>query len=450
MQDAHDTTLTGHPGHNLMYAIISQRFFWPNLSRDVRRFVRNCDDCRSSVIWRERRQGLLKPLPIPDQKWREISIDFIVGLPVSKHCTNLMVITDRLGKGVILTPLARIDADTVAEHFLWVFVPYHGIPTAIVSDRGTNFVGHFWKRLCQLLRITRRLSTAYHPETDGATERKNQDIELFFRIFTNHAQDDWHDLCPLAALSINNRESSTTNVSPFFLDHGYNCEPWDFPAKLTGDHTSRSPIQRAEAIVAKMRDGVEHAKVAMAAAQQLQEETANRRRDPAYHYKVGDLVWLDLRHVRTDRTSKKLDARSAKFKIIERIGSHAYRLDTPPGIHNVFHTMLLRPASTNPFPSQTTTEHRPGPIIVGDDEEYEIEAITNERWHRTYGRQYQVKWLGWSRRTWESEDSLVDASALDGWREYHAPVTPPVPAREGGNVTGQALETHSDDATLSS
>jgi hypothetical protein len=87
---------------------------------------------------------------------------------------------------------------------------------------------------------------------------------------------------------------------------------------------------------------------------------------------------------------------------------------------------------------------------VGDDEEYEIEAITNERWHRTYGRQYQVKWLGWSRRTWESEDSLVDASALDEWREYHAPVTPPVPAREGGNVTGQALETHSDDATLSS
>jgi hypothetical protein len=139
---------------------------------------------------------------------------------------------------------------------------------------------------------------------------------------------------------------------------------------------------------------------------------------------VGDLVWLDLRNIKTDRISKKLDARSAKFKIIERIGSHAYRLDTPPGIHNVFHTMLLRPAATDPFPSQKTTENRPGPVIIGDDEEYEVEAITNERWHHTQGRQYQVKWTGWSRRTWEREDALEDATALDVWRRHHTPIKP--------------------------
>jgi transposase InsO family protein len=424
LQEAHDSTLTGHPGKNTLYGIVSQRFYWPSLSEDTRRFTRNCDLCRSSMIWRERRQGLLKPLPIPDRKWQEISMDFIVDLPLSDGCTNLLVITDRLGKGCILTPMATITTSATAETFLCYFVAYHGLPRAIVSDRGSQFVGRFWKRLCQLLRINRRLSTAFHPETDGSTERKNQDVELYIRIFANHAQDNWARLTPMAALALNNRESSATNVSPFFLDHGFNLEPWDLPQDLSPDYVGRSPIKQAEAVIAKLRDAEEHAKVAMAASQQLYEDTANQRRDPAHHYRVGDLVWLDLRNIKTDRISKKLDARSAKFKIIERIGSHAYRLDTPPGIHNVFHTMLLRPAATDPFPSQKTTENRPGPVIIGDDEEYEVEAITNERWHRTQGRQYQVKWTGWSRRTWEREDALEDATALDVWRRHHTPIKP--------------------------
>lgn len=433
IHEAHDSVLTGHPGWNVLYGIVSRRFFWPSLSQDIRRFVRNCDDCRSSQVWRERRRGLLKPLPIPDRLWQEISMDFIIDLPLSKGCTNLLVITDRLGKGVILIPMERIDVDSVTHALIRYYMPYHGLPRAIVSDRGSNFVGHFWKRFCQLLRITRRLSTAYHPETDGSTERKNQDVEFYLRIFTNHAQDDWADLCPMAMLALNSRESSVTNTSPFFLEHGYDSEPWDLPSTLTYESSERSPVQRAEAVIAKLRDARDYAKVAMAAAQQRYEENTNRRREPAYHYRVGELVWLDLRNIKTDRSSKKLDARSAKFRILEQIGSHAYRLDTPPGIHPVFHTGLLRPAATDPFPSQPTPEDHRGPIIVGDEEEYEVEGITGERWHGTRGRQFQVKWAGWRRTTWEDEDSLEDVAALDVWRRTHEPVDPPVRRpRRGG------------------
>ena len=114
----------------------------------------------------------------------------------------------------------------------------------------------------------------------------------------------------------------------------------------------------------------------MAAAQEGQEEYANRHRQAAPAYQVGQKVWLDLRNIKTNRPSKKLDARHAKFTVLEKIGSHAYRLDTPPGIHNVFHTYLLRPAADDPFPSQKQTDWQP-PAIINDEgeEEWEVERI---------------------------------------------------------------------------
>ena len=185
IQEAHDSMLTGHPGREGTAAVLSRQFFWPNMLRDVRRFVRNCDVCRRMKAWRDRRQGFLKPLPIPDRLWREISVDFVTELPQSDGCTNLIVITDRLGKGVILEPMRTIEAKDVARIFLRTFYRQHGLPAAIVSDRGPQFVGTLWKRVYQLLKIVRRLSTVYHPETDRATERMNQTIETYLRTFVN-------------------------------------------------------------------------------------------------------------------------------------------------------------------------------------------------------------------------------------------------------------------------
>ena len=183
MREAHDSRIVGHPGKNTMYGIISRTYYWPNLSTDVGRYIKNCEACGSSRVWREKRQGLLRPLPIPERTWSEISMDFITGLPESHGCTNMMVITDRLSKGAIFIPMRSIDTEAVVEAFKRFYMAHHALPAAIVSDRGEQFVGHMWKRLCSVLRIRRRISTAWHPETDGSTERMNQEIELFFRIF---------------------------------------------------------------------------------------------------------------------------------------------------------------------------------------------------------------------------------------------------------------------------
>lgn len=418
LQETHDSTITGHPGRDVLYALLSRRFYWPSIASDVRRFAGNCDRCGSSRVWRDRRQGLLKPLPIPERKWREISMDFIQELPMSAGCTNLLVITDRLGKGVILEPCDKIDAPTIARKFIRIFYAYHGIPSAIVSDRGNQFVRDFWSRFCELLKITRRLSTAYHAETDGSTERMNTTLEAYLRVFCTYAQDNWAFLAPMAMLAINNRDSASIGMSPFFLDHGYHVEPLDLPEDLPDHENPRTPAQRAEAIVSKMKSAQDLANATMAAAQQTQERNANKYRDPAPEFRPGDKVWLSLRNIKTGRPSKKLDALNAKYTVLEKIGSHAYRLNTPPGIHNVFHTMLLRPARTDPFPSQRVTDHQPPPQLVGGEEEFSVDYIVDEKVvRRGRGRQhlYLVKWTGYDRPEWTDARNMEDTLALDEW-----------------------------------
>jgi hypothetical protein len=414
IQGTHDSRACGHPGRDSTGAILARQYFWPRMYEDVRRFLRNCDACGASTPWRERRRGFLKPLPVPDRLWSEISMDFVTDLNPSQGRTNILVVTDRLGKGVIFKGLKDIKVETVAKWFVREYYSQHYIPRAIVSDRGSQFVSLLWARICQLLQIVRRLSTAYHPETDGSTERMNSTMEDYLRTFCNHGQDDWYDLLPSAQIAIMGRDAASTGVSPFFLEHGWYIEPLELQLEPTRRTKSQSPIQRADTIVQKLQTAREWAQASMAAAQQRQEEATNRHRQQAYSFKPQDKVWLDLRNIRTDRPTKKLDAKHAKFTVTEVIGSHSYRLDTPPGIHNVFHSNLLRPASLDPLPSQVQTDAQPGPHIVEGDAEYEIDKILQEKLVKRK-RRFLVKWTGYARATWEPEDALLDTAALAAW-----------------------------------
>ena len=143
------------------------------MTQDVRRFVRNCNTCGKSKIWQEQKHGLLKPLPIPECIWSELSIDFITGLAPSKDLTSIMVVTNQLSKSVIAMPMKETHAIDLVQMLLEHIFQDHGLPTAIVSDRGTQFVSMLWTEVCQLVKIIQRLSTAFHPKTDGATERAN-------------------------------------------------------------------------------------------------------------------------------------------------------------------------------------------------------------------------------------------------------------------------------------
>src|SRR6266480_2122984 len=452
-QRTHDSILTGHPGRDVTLATLSRRFFWPGISQFVRKFCNNCDVCGRTTVWRDKRWGLLKPLPIPNQVWREISMDFITGLPPAQGTgeTNCLVIVDRFSKGVMFEPVSDMSAEGTANTFIKRFYQYHGLPSAITSDRGSQWVNAFWKRVCQLLKIERRLSTAYHPETDGSTEQKNQVLEAYLSAFIAYTQEDWAEYLPSAELAINNRNAASTSISPFFMMHGYNVDPIQIDEELEErDENARlSPIARGERVVMKLTNARDWAEAAIAVAQQTQEQHANRHRQPAAQFKVGDKVWLNLKNVKTDRPSKKLDWRHAKYTITKVISSHAYELDVPPGIWNRFHVTLLHPAATDPLPSQRQDDNQP-PAISSDDDgnpEWEIEEILRARTHkrgRGQQRQVLVKWKGYASPTWEPLSALKHTLALiefeQHWGDARHNDGPIIMTRhhrkEGGNVTG--------------
>ena len=386
VQKVHDSHITGHPGRDATYAILSRRFFWPGAAKDVRRFLRNCAICGRGTVWRDTKHGLLKPLPIPQRIWAEISMDFITGLPPSKEdgATNLLVITDRLTKGVILVSMVEITAERVAEAFLKHFYMHHGLPLWITSDRGPQFVSTFWKIICEKLSIQRRLSTAFHPQTDGATERANQEVERILRAFSSYAQDDWAPLLPIVAMAINNRDAASIGISPFFFTHGYHVDPIGIEVANVTEGTT-GPGRAGEVFVKRLRDATDWAQAAIAIAQDRQQEQANRSRQAAPVYREGDQVWLNLRNIRSQRRSKKLDWIHAKYTVQEVPSPHTVRLDMPTGVHPVFHVDLIRPAASDPLPSQIVDDSQPPPLLIDGELEYQVEEILHHR-ERRVGR----------------------------------------------------------------
>jgi hypothetical protein len=235
--------------------------------QDIYRFVQNCDACSASTLWQDHCQGFLKPLPIPDRLWSEISVDFVIDLNPSQDCTNIIVVTDCLGKGVIFKGLKDIKVETVVKWFVQKYYSCHYLLRAIVSDCGTQFVSLLWARIYQLLKIVQWLSTVYHPETDSSTEQMNSTIEDYLCTFCNYAQDDWYNLLPLAQVVVMGRDTALTGVSPFFLEYSWHIELLDLQLKPEPCTTGQSLIQYTKVIVQKLQVAREWAQASMATAQ---------------------------------------------------------------------------------------------------------------------------------------------------------------------------------------
>jgi len=170
-QDHHDPPAMDHPGRAKTLELLTRKYFWPSMRKDVDRFVRNCHVCRRTKSVRHVPYGVLRPLLVSDRPWQHISVDFVTGLPRSKGYDAICVVVDRLTKQRHLIPCTTtITAEELGVLFCDRVVRYHGLPETIVSDRGPQFASRFWKHLCSCLKIDARLSTAFHPQTDGQTE----------------------------------------------------------------------------------------------------------------------------------------------------------------------------------------------------------------------------------------------------------------------------------------
>src|SRR5436853_3918107 len=185
----HDSRVAGHFGQFKTLERVKANFFWPKMDLEVEEYVRSCDSCQRNKATQHKKYGLLDPLDIPNRPWEDISMDFIVGLPESAGYTKIWVIVDRFSKMAHFIPLTtEVPIERLALMFLKEIWRYHGLPESIISDRDSRFTSKFWTSLMKLLGVKLNVSTAFHPETDGQTERVNQTLEQYIRSYCSCQQ----------------------------------------------------------------------------------------------------------------------------------------------------------------------------------------------------------------------------------------------------------------------
>ncbi|GLB45966.1 putative retrotransposable element tf2 155 kda protein type 1-like [Lyophyllum shimeji] len=199
VEQHHDSRVAGHPGRWKTLELVSRSYWWPQMSRYIGSYTSTCDLCQRTKVRRQLPMGKLHPLPIPEGRWSIVSVDFIVELPKAHGYDVVMVVVDSVGKRAHFIPThttcTAMGAANLYRKHVWKL---HGLPDAFISDRGPQFVAEFTRELYRLLSIKLSTSTAYHPQSDGQTERVNQKLEQYLRVFCNERQDDWDDLLPEA------------------------------------------------------------------------------------------------------------------------------------------------------------------------------------------------------------------------------------------------------------
>jgi hypothetical protein len=403
----HDSQIAGHPGRWKTLELVSRNYWWPGISRYIAQYVKGCDRCSRTKTFPAKPTGKLVPTQIPKDIWQIITVDLITGLPESQGYNAIMVTVDRLSKLVHVAPttdtvtsegMARLFRDNVWKH--------HGLPEQIISDRGPQFVSAFMKELNSILGIKTAASTAYHPQTDGQTERANQEIEQYLRLFVNHRQDDWAEWLPLAEFSYNNKIQASTRQTPFMLNTGRH-------PRLGMEPLRETKMPSVEDFVKKMLSARKEAEAALHKAAEDMARYYDQSRSEAITYKVGDKVWLDGKDIKTNRPSKKLeDKRYGPYKITEIIGPNAYKLKLPASmkrLHPVFNAVKLRPYEEDTI-SGRQPPLPPPPVIISNQPEWEVEHIKDSK---LVGNKlhFLVKWKGFPQEecTWEPERNLKNA-----------------------------------------
>uniref|UniRef100_A0A0A9D292 Integrase catalytic domain-containing protein n=1 Tax=Arundo donax TaxID=35708 RepID=A0A0A9D292_ARUDO len=410
LREAHDSAYSIHPGSTKMYQDPKDQYWWYEMKREVAEYVALCDICQQVKAEHQRPAGLLQPLKIPEWKWEEISMDFIVGLPQTQSgYDSVWVIVDRLTKVTHFIPVKEsYSGPKLTELYMSRIVCLHGVPKIIVSDRGSQFTSRFWQRLHESLDTKLNFSSAYHPQTDGQTERVNQILEDMLRACALKNRNSWDKNLPYAKFSYNNSYQVSLKKSPFEALYGQKCRTplfWN----QTGENQVFGPevLKEAERQVQEIRDNLK-------IAQSRQKSYADHRRRELT-FKEGDFVYLKVSPIRGLRRFKVKGKLSPRFigpyKILERRCEVAYQLELPHqllGVHDVFHVSQLKKCMRVPEEQLPVEE-----LEIREDlsyAKYPVKILESVEWvtRNRRVRMCKVQWKHHSEEeaTWEREDDL--------------------------------------------
>ena len=395
---AHNTL--GHFGADKSYASLRDAYYWPNMRQDLEKaYIPSCTDCLRNKSPTTRPPGPLHPLPVPNQHASSIAMDFIGPLPTDEGYNCIVTITDRLGSDIWIVPTkTTITAKELAVTFFDIWYCENGLPNDIVCDRDKIFVSRFWKVLTKLTGVKLKMSSAYHPETDGSSERSNKTVNQLLRYHVKRNQKGWVHALPRIRFQIMN----TVNASTGFL--GFQL------------HLGRSPRVMPPIVPQLLLTKITQAFHA----------SATRPPDPMY--KNDDLVMLSTVNQRHEY-KKKGEKHSTKFfprwdgpyRITDtHPEASTYTLDIKTNAYPVYHVSLLKPHHANDnelFPSWRLAQ--PGPILTDEGlKEFFVEEIIDSR-RRGHGWQFLVHWVGYGpeHNLWIPSSELTECEALDRWYE---------------------------------
>jgi hypothetical protein len=425
LHECHDTPLAGHVGKDKTMEAVKRRFYWPGMDADVAAYVTSCDACQRNKPSTHATMGKLMPLPVPTRPGQVWSMDLITQLPPSRNGNDAIAVWVDFSTKLrhFAATKTTVTAPQLAALTIRNVVRLHGVPQAIVSDRDPRFTAHFWRAFWSQLGTTLTMSTAYHPQTDGQTERTNRTLEEMLRAFVNFQQDDWDERLDLAELAINNSVHASTGFTPFRLTFGQEVQlPLDHAiaaAQPSNNPEAAQRIERLHADLKRARENIER-------AQQRQARYVDaHRRDVTFA--VGDSVLLSTEHLRLVGSDMRTPKFSCKyigpFKVRRVVNANAYELDLPPAlqIHPVLNVSRLKAYrdGREQFPARAAPDSRPPPEAIREDgaEVWEVEAVLSRREIRSRVY-YLVKWRGYPHweATWEPASGLTDAR--DAIRAY--------------------------------
>jgi len=404
----HDVLTAGHGGRWKTVELMTRNYWWPGVTRDVGKYVEGYDLCQRMKNRTEELVGKLKLSEVPQKMWSHLTMDFITKLLVVAGKDAILVVCDRLSKMThFVATMEGTSAEGLARLFRDNVWKLHGLLESVVSDRGPQFAVELTKELNRMLGIKTKLSTAFHPQTDGQTERMNQEVEQYLRSFIEHRQKDWLEWLVMAEFVINNKVHTATKVLPFMANYGKEL-------RMGGDIRKKGKVESAMKFAERMKKVYEEVEAALKKTQEEMKRYADRERKKTEVWKKGDRVLLSTKDlVFKERPSKKLMERYVgPYAVEEIVSSNAVKLQLPSSmrIHPVVNVSWIVRYKKQ-VKGQKKEEGKP--IEVEKVEEWEVEKILNKKKIRGVEK-YLIQWKRFTAEgdIWERRENLKNMEEL--------------------------------------
>ncbi|KAG8474947.1 hypothetical protein CXB51_031657 [Gossypium anomalum] len=410
LQEAHSGYFSIHPGSTKMYNDLKKMYWWNGMKRDISEFVSKCLICQQVKAEHHVPSGLLQPIMIPEWKWDRITMDFISGLPLTPGKKNaIWVVVDRLTKSAHFIPV-RTDysLNKLAELYICEIVRLHGIPLSIISDRDPRFTSRFWQKLQEASGTKLNFSTAFHPQTDGQSERVIQILEDMLRCCVLEFQGSWERYLPLVEFAYNNSYQTSLKMAPYEALYGRKCR-----TPLYWTELKENQIYGVD-LIKETEEKVKVIQDCLKDASDRQKSYADLKRKEI-EYQVGDKVFLKVspwkKVLRFGRKGKLSPRFIGLYEVIEKVGPVAYRLALPPElekIHDVFHVSMLRRYRSDPSHVVSPTEIELQLDMTYEEEPIKILAREVKQLRNKNVALVKVLWQrhGIEEATWESEETM--------------------------------------------